>query len=190
MGDCESFSLELEELTCTADIREWAAGKITELQAAVDHVIACVNNAALPEMSICTLKDDLIGCPLGIEMVDFSGGTYGEGGVGELPQPAQVGGFEFRTGLKQSGCVACDAWKLDTVVFDTPFPHECVHVDVSVDKAQDSDCGGVAGTGANVMKIYEPLVRSLSATGFSVYFCGDDFGAKRKLTYRYLAAGN
>ena len=193
MGDCGSFSLDLEELTCTGDIRAWTAALLAREQAAIDHLIACIHNVILPELDICVLKDDLPHCPAdAVTMVSFELVTYGEeGDIGVLPYPDRVGEFEFRTGLKQSPCVSCDAWTLDTVVFDTPFPNDCVFVDVVVDKAQDLDCPtSVPPSGANVMQIHAPLVRSLSKTGFSVYFCGDDFGASRKLTYRYFAAGN
>lgn len=190
MADCDIPTISLPEITCLADLREWGVQAEAVIQAAVDHIVGCIQDFEIPQLDICVSKDDLVECPLDCDMINFEGATYGEtGGPCRLPNPPNLGDLEFRWGKEQSACVST-GWVLDNVVFDTPFDTECHYVGITLNRAYDSDCHTEPGSAEQIMKVYAPMVRGISATGFSVYFIGAESLASRKLTYFYFALGH
>jgi hypothetical protein len=164
MADCDGFTLPVPDINCFSDLEAFAQALTNSLQAGLDHVVACVNDFEYPECDICVLKDDLKKCPLDCQMIDFIGVTYAEeGDVCILPLP--TGGLQTRsgTGVSDHRIVDAEEGVSISVVFDTPFDTECVHVDL--------ECTNVI---ENKMELMHPIVTAKSKTGFTVYWERED----------------
>ncbi len=131
MADCDGYALPVPDINCFSDFEAFAQALTNTLQAAMDHIVGCVNDFQYPECDICVLKDDLVSCPLDCNMIDFEGITYGAtGDVCRLPLP--TGGLQTRsgTGISDHRIVDAEEGVSVSVVFDTAFDTECVHVDI------------------------------------------------------------
>jgi len=196
MADCTSPTLSVPDLTCTSDLPTWATALVASAQAAIDHVVGCIQDFEYPQCDICVLKDDLVNCPLDVDMMDFTDIAWAdEGGIGVLPYPPQAGDYEFRSGVGETtdrvcetGCTVADSiagWAYVAIVFATPFPSTCVHV--SVTPYDSFDCnGGICG---DAYQIRAPWVINKSTTGCTVLIKGDEFAKSSKIRFTYLAAG-
>ena len=189
MADCTSPTLSVPDLTCTSDLPTWATALVASAQAAIDHVVGCIQDFEYPQCDICVIKDDLVNCPLDVDMMDFTDIAWADdGGIGVLPYPP--GQMEHRYGTAQTPLPMGEAfgWQSVAVTFSTPFPTICHQVDVQV------TCAGpvwTVTTGIQVAMLYHPIVQedSIGVTGFVVWFKSDEFGASDYITFRYKAVG-
>jgi len=186
MADCDIPVISLPSITCLADLKEWGVQAEAALQAAIDHVVGCVQGFEIPDLDICVSKDDLITCPITCNMMDFEGATYADvGGVCQLPLPPNLGDYEFRhgTGLITPGYR--NAWRSTAIVFSTPFTTELLHMAVTVTSAPGGDSGvDVNGEGYGIIVQLD----SMSANGCTVwiYRTGDEDST---VTFTYFAIG-
>ena len=190
MADCTSPTLSVPDLTCASDLPTWATALVAAMQAAIDHVVGCIQDFEYPTCDICVLKDDLVNCPLDVDMIDFTDIVYAdEGGIGVLPNPP--GQMEHRYGTAQTPLPMGEefGWQSVAVVFSTPFPTTCHQVDVQVTVA---DPVWTEMTGPQVARLYHPIVQedSITAAGFTVWFKSDEFGSLDYITFRYKAIGS
>jgi len=186
---CEAFSLEQPEITCVSDIQAWQAAFMLTMQAAIDHIIACMNNIELPVLDICALKDDLPACPIGCDSMNFEGATYGvEGAVCQLPLPPNIGELEFRwgTGLITPGYTH---WRSTAVVFDEPFTNECLCMCPVVTRVFGEECpSGVDVEGNDLAIVVQE--DQITANGCVVWIYRHDSNERNcQVFFRYLAMG-
>ena len=188
MADCDSIVLTPVGLTCHDDVEAWSEELLTQLQSAFDHVINCIRDFELPQLDICVLRDDLIECPLTArEMIDFSGISWGEGGIGTLPlPPGSSGGLEFRYGSGTVAGVNDGDWASAAITFDEPFSNQCLGVLVTLKEYESG--GGVF----HLFKTYQPIVRDITTSGFVVWMImAEDPGTYpgRTARFSYMAFG-
>ena len=186
MADCESPTLSVPDLTCNSDIPTWATALVASLQAAIDHVVGCVQDAEVPQCDICSLKDDLASCPLIVNMIDFADIVYGAaGGVGVLPRPTTLSDYEFRNGTGTVTPAYSEAWRSVSIVFDEAFSTSCLYVGITVTAMPGGDSGvDVNGTLGGI------VVTEKSVTGFTVYIYRADLVNDSTVLFDYFAVGN
>lgn len=187
MADCDIPTIDLPEITCIADLRTWGTQAESAIQAAIDHVVGCIQDFEIPEMDILKAKDDLVEDPLDCDMINFEGITYGdEGGVCQLPLPPNLGDYEFRTGTGLITPAYSNAWRSTAIVFDTPFTSECLCVNPVVTASLGCP-SGVNVDGDN----YSIIVQedSITANGATVWIYRSDFDNECTVSFRYFAIG-
>ena len=197
MADCTSPTLSVPDLTCTSDLPTWATAFVASVQAAIDHAVGCIQDFEYPQCDICVLKDDLVNCPLDVDMMDFTDIAWAdEGGIGVLPYPPQSGDYEFRAGAGNITPSYGDAWRSTAITFDTPFPAQCVHVSVTPTKTYACASSGHSSascvSGVNIVgQGYGIMVQedSISPTGCTVWIYRDDYDCNCSVSFTYLAAG-
>ena len=199
MADCTSPTLSVPDLTCTSDLPTWATAFVAAAQAAVDHVVGCIQDFEYPTCDICVLKDDLVNCPLDVDTMDFTDIAWAdEGGIGVMPYPPSIAGLAFRYGVGTIDRDAFhDAWRSVAITFDTPFATECVHVSVTC--VSSTRCQGVpfpgpsCSSGVDIVGAgYGIMVQAstISTTGCTVWIYRDDFDCECDVNFTYLAAGH
>lgn len=193
MADCDTFVFSLPEITCVADLRTWGEQADAAIQAAIDHVIACIQDFEIPDLDICVSKDDLVECPIDCDMINFAGVTYaGEGGVCQLPLPPNLGDYEFRTGTGLITPPYGDAWSSTAIVFDTPFTSECLCVNPVVTRVYGCIPEGCGPSGVDVEgNDYAIIVQesSITSAGATVWIYREHFGCDCNVFFRYFAIG-
>ena len=193
MADCTSPTLSVPDLTCTSDLPTWATALVASTQAAIDHVVGCIQDFEYPTCDICVLKDDLVNCPLDVDMMDFTDIVYAdEGGIGVLPNP--LGGVEHRYGTGRTALAfdEDDPWQSVVVTFSTPFDTEC---NIAVVQITSVHKPWTVTSGVQVARIHSPIVQedSITANGFTVWFKSDevvDEADEEWVTFRYVAIGS
>lgn len=187
MADCDIPTIDLPEITCVADLRTWGTQAESAIQAAIDHIVACILDVAIPEMDICAAKDDLVECPLDVDMINFEGIGWGdEGGVGQLPLPPNLGDYEFRHGTGLITPAYSNAWRSTAIVFSTPFSSECL-VMLPVVTASLGCPSGVNVDGNDYAIIVQE--DTITANGCTVWIYRDDFDNECTVSFRYFAVG-
>ena len=187
MADCDTFVFSLPEITCVADLRTWGEQADAAIQAAIDHVIACIQDFEIPQLDICVSKDDLVECPLDCDMINFEGATYGEeGGVCQLPLPPNLGDYEFRTGTGLMTPAYGDAWSSTVIVFDTPFTSECLCVNPVVTASLGCPSGVNVDGNDYAIIVQEDKI---TTTGCTVWIYRADFDNDCTVSFRYFAIG-
>lgn len=193
MADCGDFSIVIPELECGADISTWMETAVAQFQAAINHVISCVQSAPYPQCDICALKADLVSCPLTPEMLDFTGIAFDEiGGQGKIPYPPNLQDLVFKTGTD----VMPDAKSqgdstIQDIVFGDSFTSECHFVNcIAYSITDKTNVGGHGCSGLNVAHIYTPFVYARSKDGFSVFWASDDANCQCKVEFMWFAVGD
>ena len=187
MADCDSPTLSVPDLTCAADLSSWATDLVAAMQAAIDHVVGCVQDFEYPECDICVLKDDLVNCPLIPSMIDFADIAWDdEGGVGTMPYPPSISDYMFRHGTGIITPAYSEAWSSVAVPFDTPFPTQCLLVLPVVTQSGEGGetCAAVGGND------YAIIVRDKTVAGCTVWIFRQDIDADCTVHFDYFAVGN
>jgi len=188
MADCDIPTISLPEITCLADLRTWGTQAEAVLQAAIDHIVGCIQDFEIPALDICVSKDDLVTCPLDCNMMNFEDATYAdEGGVCVLPLPPNLGDYEFRHGTGLISPAYGDAWRSTAIVFDTPFTTELLHVSVTV------TASGGCPSGVNVDgNDYAIIVQgdAMTVNGCTVWIYREDHDNDCTVAFTYFAVGN
>ena len=185
MADCDSPTLSVPDLTCAADLSSWATDLVAAMQAAIDHVVGCVQDFEYPTCDICVMKDDLVSCPLIPSMIDFGDIAWDtEGGVGTMPYPPSVSDYTFRHGTGIITPAYSEAWQSVAIVFSTPFPAELYSVHVTV--TQSGGGGSCAAVGGND---YAIIVRDKTVTGCTVWIFRQDITMDCTVSFDYFAVG-
>jgi len=186
MSDCDTPTIDLPEITCIADLRTWGTQAESAIQAAVDHIIGCIQDFEIPEMDILKAKDDLVEDPLDCDMINFEGITYGdEGGVCQLPLPPTLGDYEFRHGTGLMTPAYGDAWMSTAIVFSTPFTSECL-VMLPVVTASGGCPSGVNVDGNDYAIIVQEDKITANGCTVWIYREGDE---DCTVSFRYFAIG-
>ena len=185
MADCDTPTLSVPTLTCAADLVNWATDFVASMQAAINHVTGCIQDFEYPTCDICVIKDDLVNCPLVVDMMDFTDIAWAdEGGIGVLPYPPTVGDYEFRHGSSIITPAYSEAWRSVAIVFDTPFSNELRYVGVTV--TQSGGGGACAVVGGND---YAIIVRDKTVTGCTVWIFRQDITMDCTVSFDYFAVG-
>lgn len=187
MADCDTVVISLPEITCLADLKTWGTEAETVIQAAVDHIVGCIQDFEIPQLDICVSKDDLVECPLDCDMINFEGATYGEtGGVCQLPNPPNLGDYEFRHGTGLISPAYGDAWRSTAIVFSTPFSSELLHVSVTVTASLGCPSGvNVDGNDYAIIVQQD----AMTVNGCTVWIYREDISDDCTVAFTYFAIG-
>lgn len=179
MADCDTPTLSVPVLTCAADLPNWATQLVASMQAAINQAIGCIQDFEYPECDICVLKDDLVNCPLDVDMIDFTDIAWADdGGIGVMPYPTQAG-LDFRYGTGTWVNVT-DGWVSVAIVFDTPFANEAYGITIQPQLYSE-------GTG--FYQTYNSHVTALTVNGATVWIIMAEADEDRDLPFYYLAWG-
>lgn len=191
MADCDSPTLSVPDLTCAADILTWATTLVAAMQAALDHIVGCVQDVEIPQCDGCALKDDFVICPLTVNMIDFSDVAYDtDGDVGVLPFPPSIAGYAFRAGTGiTSGRIDQGTWAPFSITFDEPFDTECLHVSI-MPTGISGEVPGCSCEGDPISMLNGIYVLTRTITGCTGYIAGDEFDCQAYVEFTYLAVGN
>lgn len=197
MADCDIPVVSLPDLTCVADLRAWGVQLESAMQAIVDHIVGCIQDFEIPQLDICVSKDDLVECPLGCDMVDFSGVTYAEeGGRCQLPNPPNLGDYEFRHGTAFRTPAFGDAWRSVAIEFSTPFTTTCLWLGPTMEYDQNCERQEGAPPTACISGVdidgtgYSFVVQDYTATGCTVWIKREGIECDCEPVFRYFAVGH
>ena len=197
MADCVVPTLSVPDLTCISDLPTWAAALVNEIQSGLNHMVGCIEDFEYPQCDICVLKDDLVECPISVQMIDFSGISYDDdAGIGVLPKPESLEGLIFKYGIRTTDKFTNQngPWADLAVTFDEPFPNSCEYIGITCLEAVgdrnpypdwEEGCAG----GFNLMPVHAPFVRDKTAAGFTAWFLGNDYDCEARIKFMFLAAG-
>jgi hypothetical protein len=163
----------------------WASDLVTEIQDAINHLVGCINDFEYPQCDICVLKDDLVSCPLSVNMIDFSDLSWDEdGGPGTMPYPPTLGNLQFRTGDGEVTPAFRNAWRSVAITFSTPFDSLC-HVVLPVITAMPGGPSGVDINGDSCAIV----IRDKTAAGCTVWIYREDSTNDSTVEFDYFAVG-